>query len=55
MAKTELRGATRSPSTAPRAWMSSSVSPSLTYSLSGSGLALVNGSTAMARRAAALA
>src|SRR5438309_1812260 len=48
-ANTDVREATRSPSTPARAAISSSVMPSLRYSFSGSGLALTNGSTAMQR------
>ena len=48
-ANTDVRDATRSPSTFASALISSSVMPSLRYSLSGSGLALTNGSTAMVR------
>ncbi len=48
-AKTEVREATRSPSTLARASISSSVIPSLRYSLSGSGLAFTKGRTAMPR------
>ena len=51
-ANTDVRDATRSPSTPARAAISSSVMPSLRYSFSGSGLALTNGSTAMQRTAA---
>ncbi len=46
---TEVREATRSPATPANALISSSVMPSLRYSLSGSGLTLTNGSTAMPR------
>src|ERR1043165_5211734 len=45
-ANEELRAATRMPGTLPSAVMSSSVIPSEKYSLSRSGLKLVNGSTA---------
>src|SRR5207245_479443 len=51
-ANTDVRDATRSPSTPARAAISSSVMPSLRYSFSGSGLALANGRTAMQRTAA---
>ena len=48
-ANTDVRDATRRPSTLASASISSSVMPSLRYSFSGSGLALTNGSTAMLR------
>jgi hypothetical protein len=48
-AKTDVREATFSPSTFPRAWISSSVIPSLRYSFSASPLAFTKGSTAMVR------
>ena len=48
-ANTEVRDATCSPSTLVSAVISSSVIPSLKYSLSGSALTLTNGSTAIAR------
>ena len=48
-ANTDVRDATRSPSTFASALISSSVIPSLRYSLSGSGLALTNGRTAIVR------
>ena len=50
-ANTEVRDATRSPLTFASASISSSVMPSLRYSVSGSGLAFTNGSTAMSRPA----
>ena len=52
-ANTDVREATRRPSTLASAVISSSVMPSLRYSLSGSPLALANGSTAMPRPHAA--
>jgi hypothetical protein len=48
-ANTDVREATRSPSTFARALINSSVMPSLRYSLSGSGLAFTNGRTAIVR------
>ena len=48
-ANTDVRDATRNPSTFASASISSSVMPSLRYSFSGSGLALTNGSTAIVR------
>ena len=48
-ANTDVRDATRRPSTLASAWINSSVIPSLRYSLSGSGLEFTNGRTAMVR------
>src|SRR5437867_3037555 len=48
-AKADVRDETRSPEIFARASISSSVMPSLKYSFSGSGLALMNGSTAIDR------
>ena len=46
---TDVRDATRNPSTFASASINSSVMPSLRYSFSGSGLAFTNGRTAMLR------
>ena len=48
-ANTDVREATRSPSTLARATINSSVMPSLRYSFSGSELAFTKGSTAILR------